>query len=109
MEETLGDLIRRINRLATITYGIITSVVSIFAISVFVTGIIYCTDNNVKLGIYLITSAIIGGTILLCSFAVSYALILLVIEMVKDIRQIRLKAENTNESRKTIEAVDATK
>lgn len=109
MEETLGDLIRRINRLATITYGIITSIVSIFAISVFVTGIIYCTDNNVKLGIYLITSAIIGGTILLCSFAVSYALIFLAIEMVKDIRQIRLKAENTNESRKSIETVDATK
>mgnify|MGYP000599205150 CR=1 FL=1 len=109
MEETLGDLIRRINRWATITYGIITSIVSIFAISVFVTGIIYCTDNNVKLGIYLITSAIIGGTILLCSFAVSYALIFLVIEMVKDIRQIRLKAENTNESRKSIETVDATK
>ena len=95
--------------MATITYGIITSIVSIFAISVFVAGIIYCTDNNVKLGIYLITSAIIGGTILLCSFAVSYALIFLVIEMVKDIRQIRLKAENTNESRKTIETVDATK
>lgn len=95
--------------MATITYGIITSIVSIFAISVFVTGIIYCTDNNVKLGIYLITSAIIGGTILLCSFAVSYALIFLVIEMVKDIRQIRLKAENTNESRKSIETVDATK
>ena len=109
MEETLGDLIRRINRLATITYGIITSIVSIFAISVFVMGIIYCTDNNLKLGIYLITSAIIGGTILLCSFAVSYALIFLAIEMVKDIRQIRLKAENTNESRKSIETVDATK